>query len=305
MSRIGDALKRSGSPDATGDIPEMPAADLLTADPVPEPVQADTAAEIAVSEAASPTFNGAPVKATSRLVVNPGLPSIAVEQYRRLAATLHHVQEDRGIKRVLISSAVADEGKTLTSANLALTLSQSYGRNVLLIDADLRRPRIHSLFGVPNDSGLSDGLDNGDPQKLTLVQVSPCLWILPAGRATPDPMAGLTSSRMAAILSEAGERFDWVVIDSPPVGLLSDAKLLAAMTDAALLVIGAGSTPFATIERAIEGLGRERVLGVVLNRVDERLASAGQYHYYHGYYGSNHNGNTGIFSRLGRLLGRT
>ncbi len=240
------------------------------------------------------------VRPESRLVLNPELPALAVEQYRRLAATLHHLQEDRGVKRVMISSAVAEEGKTLTSTNLALTLSHSYAKRVLLIDADLRRPRVHVGFNLPQGPGLSEALDRRASHQLPVSRVSEHLSILPAGRATPDPFAGLTSPRMAAILEDASDEFDWVIVDTPPVGLLSDARLLGNMVDVALLVIGAGSTPAIVVQRAIEGLGRDRVLGVVLNRVDESMAAGGEYYGYYGYYGEHPRNGHGFLKRLMR-----
>jgi capsular exopolysaccharide synthesis family protein len=310
MSRIGDALKRAGALDLTGEVIDLP----LAGDDVPDPGSTrepvtlprldgepppDPQARARVSHREPPTFATAGAL-DSHLIVNPELPPLAVEQYRRLAATLHHVQEDRGVRRVIVSSAVANEGKTLTSTNLALTLSHSYARRVLLIDADLRRPRVHVMFGLPNGIGVSEMLASVEPQKAPVVQLSPYLSVLPAGRATSDPMAALTSSRMAAILDEAVERFDWVIIDTPPVGMLSDARLVAAMADVALLVVGAGTTPCAAVQHSIEALGRERVLGVVLNRADEALAG-GSYYYYHGYYGDSKHKNRSVFSRL---LGR-
>jgi protein-tyrosine kinase len=316
MSRIGDALKRAGAPDIADGLLDMPLAspdvagslDQVLVTPGQAPDMRARTEELPtgnqpVADEAAPIFNGAPVRADSRLVVNPDLPAIAVEQYRRLAATLHHIQEDRGVKRVIVSSAIANEGKTLTSINLALTLSQSYAKRVLLIDADLRRPRVNVVFGLSHGPGLSDALDRREPHKLPVALVSPLLSILPAGKATADPMAGLTSSRMASILDDAAEQFDWVIIDTPPVGLLSDAKLLAAMADLALIVVGAGTTPCGAVQRAIDAIGRERVVGVVLNRADETLATGGEYHYYYGYYGnSDHRNGRGGF--LKRLLGR-
>lgn len=312
MSRIGDALKRAGSPAIADGLIDMPvepppAVEMeVTAPPIAHDLPLTPATEYLRSHHADVSA-GADASAASfgdsRLVLNPDLPGIAVEQYRRLAATLHHVQEDRGIKRVIISSAVANEGKTLTSTNLALTLSQSYAKRVLLIDADLRRPRVNFVFGLPNGPGLSEALDRRDPHKLPVTAVSPLLSILPAGRATPDPIAGLTSQRMAAILEDATHQFDWVIVDTPPVGLLSDARLVAAMVDVALIVVGAGSTPCGAIQRAIEAIGRDKVLGVVLNRADETLATGGDYHYYYGYYGRS-NGNTRPKGWVQRLLGR-
>src|SRR5437867_516564 len=220
-----------------------------------------------------------------KLVGTPGVPASCVEQYRKLAATLHHLQLERNARVLMISSAVPAEGKTLTAANLSLTLSESYGRRVLLIDADLRRPSLHQLFDLPNLTGLGDGLRSPTERLLPLVQVSRRLTILPAGRPDPDPMVGLTSSRMRRVLHEAAEVFDWVVVDTPPIGVLTDGRLLADMVDAALLVIRAGTSPFNLISRAVDALGRDRIAGVVLNGLNPRDQQAsGYYGYWYGYY---------------------
>jgi Mrp family chromosome partitioning ATPase len=107
--------------------------------------------------------------------------------------------------------------------------------------------------------------------------------VLPAGRATSDPMAGLTSERMARLIAEAREAFEWVIIDTPPVGLLSDAKLLAAMADGTVLVVKADSTPYDLVQRAIEAIGRDRILGIVLNRAETAAHTYG-YPSYSSYY---------------------
>jgi capsular exopolysaccharide synthesis family protein len=212
------------------------------------------------------------------------LPTTVVEQYRRLAASLHHAQADRGIKTVMICSALGGEGKSLTATNLALTLSESYRRRVLLVDADLRRPSLSRVFGLPETSGLSDGLYTEDGSRLPVTQLSAYLTLLPAGRPTSDPMASLTSNRMKHIVAEAREAFDWVLLDTPPIALLTDASLLGAMVDSAVLVVRAGRTPLAAVKKAIDTVGRRRVMGVVLNRVE----STGASHDYLGYYGSHY-----------------
>jgi protein-tyrosine kinase len=221
-----------------------------------------------------------------RLVTNGGIPSVTVEQYRRLAATLHHAQSTTGIKVVMIASALAGEGKTLTAANLALTLSESYERRVLLIDADLRRPMLHEVFHAPNSFGLNEGLKAETAKKLTVLELSSRLSLLPAGKPDPDPMSVLTSSRMRQVIEEAAAKFEWVLIDTPPVGLLPDAHLLAAMVNVVVLVVQAGRTPVALVQRAVESLARERVIGVVLNLVDDSAISpGGKYeHYYESSY---------------------
>jgi len=228
-------------------------------------------------------FQGFSANTVGKLIVTPAMPSSAVEQYRRLAASLHHAQFERGVKVVMVTSAAPNEGKTLTTTNLALTLSESYHRNVLLIDGDLRRPSIHQVFQIPNVLGLNDGLKSETDQKLSLIQISEYLTVLPAGRPDPDPMSGLTSDRMRRLVREAAARFEWVLIDTPPVGFLSDANLLAAMVDGALFVVRAGKSPFRLIQRALDAVGRNRIIGVVLNAVKQSDDVVG-YGYY-GYYG--------------------
>jgi protein-tyrosine kinase len=217
-----------------------------------------------------------------KVVVDENMNPASREQYRRLAAALHHAQTASGIKVVMIASAVAEEGKTLTAANLALTLSESYRKNVLLIDADLRRPSVHTVFKVRGAPGLNEGLTAVDDPKLPLHDVSPRLTVLPAGMPNADPMAGLTSRRMQSLIDEARESFSWVIIDTPPVGLLTDANLLAAMVDGAVLVVKAGHTPYDIVKRAVDTIGPSKVLGVVLNRAD---SGHGRYSYqYSDYY---------------------
>jgi capsular exopolysaccharide synthesis family protein len=212
---------------------------------------------------------------------------VSREQYRRLAATLHDAQNNTGLRVVMVASAVAGEGKTLTASNLALTLSESYQKNVLLIDADLRKPTLHQVFTINSATGLTDGLEAANRAKLTVHQVSQRLAVLPAGRPTSDPMASLISDRMRQLIEEAKETFDWVILDTPPIVLLPDANLLAAMADAAILVIKAHSTPHELVKRATDAIGARRIIGTVLNQaVSGSAAGYGYGGYYHAYYGA-------------------
>jgi capsular exopolysaccharide synthesis family protein len=260
----------------------------------PEPLPMDGPREL-VKQRATTLFEHMDIRLAQKVVVDQNMMAASREQYRRLAAALHHAQLASGLKVVMISSAVAGEGKTLTASNLALTLSESYQRTVLLIDGDLRRPSLDTVFQLDGSSGLSEGLIAFEERKMPLHAVSPTLSVLPAGRATSDPMAGLTSERMARLIAEAREAFEWVIIDTPPVGLLSDAKLLAAMADGTVLVVKADSTPYDLVQRAIHALGREKVLGAVLNRATEG-ARRSDYGYYNYYYG-NSNGSSNLSVR--------
>jgi capsular exopolysaccharide synthesis family protein len=207
--------------------------------------------------------------------------ALSLEQYRRLAAALHDTQAQQGLKTVMVTSALPEEGKTLTVTNLALTLSASYERRVLVIDADLRAPAVHSAFGIANGSGLSEALRD-ERLPLPVVEISPRLCVMTAGRPGDAALAGLTSDRMKALLAECSARFDWVLLDTPPVGVLPDAQLLSRLTGAVIFVIAAGSTPSAAVDRAIAELGPECVLGTVLNRVPERLIPGAGYYQHYG-----------------------
>nr|MDQ3524548.1 CpsD/CapB family tyrosine-protein kinase [Chloroflexota bacterium] len=219
-----------------------------------------------------------------KVVIDSSMDVVSREQYRRLAAALHHAQVANGVKVVMIASAVPGEGKTLTAANLALTLSESYKRSVLLVDADLRRPTLHTVFRIDNSTGLADGLIAASERRLPVRQVSKGLSVLPAGRPSSDPIAGLTSDRMRRLLEEARNGFDWILIDTPPVALLPDANLLASMVDGAVLVVKAGSTPYDLVKRAVDAVGRERILGTVLNHARVQSHDHG-YAYSADYYG--------------------
>lgn len=217
-----------------------------------------------------------------KVVVDAETSNASVEEYRRLASGLHLAQAENGLRALMVSSAMPRDGKTLTSTNLALTLSESYKRRVLLIDADLRRPSLHEVFRVSNTVGLADCLRTDGLSAPPMIQVSGHLTVLPAGPADYSPMAGLTSETMRTIITQAREQFDWVIVDTPPVGLISDASLMASLVDGVLLVIGAGSTPYAAVKRAVSEFGADRILGVVLNRVGDDTFSNSYYTEYYG-----------------------
>ena len=246
----------------------------------PEPSQP---ARIQVRPSASGLSQNTPLSQnqSAKLVVGADNNGIFLEQYRRLAATLHEAQLEKGLKTVMVTSALPREGKTLTVINLALTLSESYARRVLLIDADLRRPSVHEVLGIPNNKGLSELLRSERPE-LSTISVSPRLAVLPAGSTSENPLAGLASARMRAFVDDVATKFDWVLLDAPPVGLLPDAQLIGRMAQAAVLVIRAGVTPYPVVDRAITELGRDCIIGTVLNGVEESsLPTTDYYGHYH------------------------
>ena len=201
-----------------------------------------------------------------KIVTHASVPPSSREQYHTLAAMLHNAQARDGVKTILITSAVAGEGKTLTAANLALTFSEAWQRRVLLIDADLRRPSLHRLFRLQELAGLRGEMTLPLLRPGSHVrQVTPRLGILTTGRPSATPMAELTSDRMRYVVDEARQAYDWIILDTPPLTLLADASLLVSMVDRALLVVKAQSTSLDQARRALQAIGKAKTLGVVLN----------------------------------------
>src|SRR5947207_6330604 len=179
---------------------------------------------------------------SDKLVAMESVTAVVREQYNKLAAAVHQSQLERTLTVVMVTSAAPNEGKTLTASNLALTLSESYQRRVLLIDADLRHPSVHRVFGCSNTRGLSDSLlGQGAPP---LIPVTPRLSLLTAGSRGGDPMKTLTSDRTRMLIDDARAEFDWILVDTPPIGLLPDAALLASIADGTLFVVRAGKTAY-------------------------------------------------------------
>ena len=304
MSRVNDALTRatgerpsqSGgesvavAPDFGGLLHAEEAAQLWPTErhgtsPAAEPqrVVSETSQPIQPPAAEPPVqppagFGKVERSTSGKLVLNAELEPSSVEQYRRLAARLHLDQAQHGTKLVMVTSAIVGEGKTLTATNLALTLSESYRKRVLLVDGDLRRPGIHDMFAIPNFTGLSDAIRSTDERKVSVIHLTEHLSVLTAGRPDSDPMGVLASEKMQRVLGDAAAAFDWVIIDTPPVALLSDAHLLASLVDTVILVVRAGVTPLEAIRTATVAVGRDRILGVVLNSAD--LPRGNPYHYY-------------------------
>jgi capsular exopolysaccharide synthesis family protein len=291
MSRIDEALSRARTPGPLTP-PTPPSADgtatfaAEAGNSTKSPDAADESAD-ALSGVIEVEGDLTRLPNAERLTVGAH-DETSVEQYRRLAARLLLAQAESGTRLVMVTSALPGEGKTLTSANLALTLSESYKRPVLLIDGDLRRPWVHELFQVPNVSGLNDGLRLESNRRIPLLSYTDNLTLLTAGRPDSDPMSVLSGERMKRVLAEAAKRFDFVIIDTPPVALLPDAHLLSSLVDAVLLVVDAGASPLPALKKAVDAVGRARVLGVVLNRANNGISHGYNYYGAYQHYGLPH-----------------
>jgi len=206
------------------------------------------------------------------------------EAYRSLRTNLQFSNVDESLQSLLVTSATPGEGKTTTASNIAVVLAQS-GRSVILVDADIRKPQQHKIFGQSKIPGLTDALVAADaPLDFFLRETTVSnLRILAAGKDAPNPAELLGSQRMNTLVAQLREIADVVVFDAPPLLAVTDAQVLAKQTQGVLLVINTEKTPRAMVARAVESLERTnvRLFGAVLNRL---ARSARSYYYYYDSY---------------------
>jgi non-specific protein-tyrosine kinase len=195
--------------------------------------------------------------------------SPVAEAFRQLRTSIQFASPDRPIRSLLLTSTGPEEGKTTTLANLAVAFAQA-GSRVIMVDADLRRPGLHKLFGLKNQVGLTT-LVVGDPeQEVPLFETGvENLWLLPSGPLPPNPAELLASRRMAEVMERLAKAADYVLYDSPPVLAVTDAAILASRVDGVLLVLQAGRTRREFARRAKAALEKvnARILGTVLTGV--------------------------------------
>jgi len=192
------------------------------------------------------------------------------EAYRTLRTNLEFSSLDHPLKSMVVTSAGPEEGKSTTLANLAVATAQA-GRKVILVDCDLRRPRLHELFGVNNESGLTTMVVDETAMKQPPLQETgvPGLQLLPSGPHPPNPVELLASRRMAEVIDLLTGQADTVLFDAPPVITVTDAAVLASRVDGVLLVISAGATKRDYVRQAKALLEKvnARVVGTVLTNV--------------------------------------
>jgi len=207
------------------------------------------------------------------------------ESFRRLKAMIRGVTEAERVRSVTLTSSGKGEGKSTVALNLAITMCQDFDTRVAIVDADLRRPRIHRLLGFTPRRGLSDILSGEAlPEDVLITNSVPRLTILPGGRSSKTPAEMLASPRMRQLVEELKTRFDFIIFDTPPVLTVADAIVLGPMTDGVILVIQAGKVRKRPVERAVELLHNSKLLGFVLNRGDLVLSHYGYRYYDRGYY---------------------
>lgn len=215
------------------------------------------------------------------------------EQFRTLRSRLYQLRGDQPLRTLLVTSSIPEEGKTFVTHNLAQAIVRQPDRCALIIDADMRRPRLHLTLGAPLAPGLTDYL-RGEADEPAIIQHGQegNLCLIAGGKEVTNPSELLSNGRLKTLLDRVAPVFDWVILDSPPCLPVADASVLADMCDGVLLVVRAGSTPSEVAQRACQELQGRRIVGVVLNALEESHGY-GTY-YYHGYtYGYGHSGSNG------------
>jgi len=216
----------------------------------------------------------------SMLFMNGDDSARGTEEFRTLRSRLYHMREKMTLKTLLVTSALPREGKSFTSANLAQVMVRQHGRRVLLIDADLRGPRLHLMLGTAPGPGLSDYLQ-GKNDEFSIIQRGPMenLFFMPSGTGIEDPAELVGNGRLKILLQRVEPLFDWIIVDSPPAIPVSDASVLAKACDGVLMVVRSNSTPSDAARRARQEFPDDAMVGVVLNGTSQDSAPYQQYYY--------------------------
>lgn len=295
MSRIHEALKKAEQERAAGQ-PTAPPAVAAEPDVVPSPELArPRASDASLMSSLMPNFAGSLGVDTllarcpqmewkpdfgTMLFMNGDDSKRGTEEFRTLRSRLYHLREKMSLKKLLITSALPKEGKSFTSSNLAQVLVRQHGRRVLLIDADLRGPRLHLMLGTTAGPGLSDYLQ-GKNDEFSIMQRGPMenLFFIPSGTGIEDPAELVGNGKLKIFLQRVEPLFDWIIVDSPPAIPVSDASVLAKACDGVLMVVRSNSTPCDAARKAREEFPDQSLIGVVLNGTSDDAASYARYYY--------------------------
>jgi len=285
MSHIFDALQRSGFERTGVEYPDIisVATEVLEGPPEQTPenqVATELPAEFKPPAflmpevpAEKPTTDALPafpslhvhVPPNTRLIYFTEPNSLAAEKFRFLGVRLRQLRQNRTLKKVLVTSTIPEEGKSLVSANLAGVLARRKER-VLLIDGDMRRPTLGQQFGLGRLSGLADWLQHGQPTASNIYHLGgPDFWLMPAGDPPANALELMQSGRLSQLMEQLAPVFDWIIIDSPPLLPLADTTVWQRFANGILLVVREGKTEKDTLQRGLELLKSSELLGVVLN----------------------------------------
>lgn len=267
MGKISDALDRYKKENAikTEQLPLERAATLKK-----EKIGKPSSTELIISE-----------KINSKLVTFFAPDTIDAENFKILRSQLLFGKESERPRLIMVTSAFPGEGKTFVSANLAVSIAQGIDEYVLLVDCDLRRPDLHNMFGFSNRIGLSEYLSGkNELSELFLRTKIEKLSLLPAGTPSRNASELIASNKMKSLLDEIKNRYDdrFIILDTAPSQVLAEANVLANYVDGIILVVLGHKTPRGEVNKSIEGLGKEKILGIVFNGFNQSYKAYGQYY---------------------------
>jgi capsular exopolysaccharide synthesis family protein len=296
MSRIHEALKKAEQERATmqGDAVQSGAAAPSPVTPAvlqePAPAGQSGGSAAAMPALAAPFGLETLLARCPRMEWSPDLSVMlfmngnesakGTEEYRTLRSRLYLLREKMPLRSLLVTSALPKEGKSFTACNLAQVFVRQHGRRVLLIDADLRGPRLHTMLGTRSSPGLSDYL-RGQSDEFGAMQQGPMenLFFMPSGSDLADPADVIGNGKLKILLQRVEPLFDWIVVDSPPAIPVSDASVLAKACDGVLMVVRSNSTPADVARKARMEFPEQSLVGVVLNGTSEGAVPYARYYY--------------------------
>jgi capsular exopolysaccharide synthesis family protein len=281
MGKVYDALRRAeeqrtqrvreaAAAPATPLVPEVPATTAEAAGGVPAPAAPARPARkpfwrrwfARSSGAVADTVGGL----NKRRIAMLQPESYVAEQFRTLRGRIDALAAQQPLRTIAVTSSVAGEGKTTAAINLALVSAMSVGRRVLLVDCDLRKPKVHQALGLRVDAGLGELLEGEATLEEAIIEVQGSgLEVLPVRSLPPNPSELLASSRMNELFEQIAQSYDRVILDVPAVLGIPDAKTITDLCDGMIFVVKANSTPAEEVTAALEVVDRRRVLGMVLN----------------------------------------
>jgi capsular exopolysaccharide synthesis family protein len=274
-------------------LPEAPAEAEVPANATPEEAKLRGAVQIKKAAESDKTRTVmAQPPATSRLVAWNDPNSLGAEKFRALSVRLDDMRRQHALTSLQVTSSVINEGKSFVAANLAVTLAKYSGSKTLLIEGDLHRPTLASMFGLKDLQGLSDWWtgQNQDLGRYMLHFTGTGLWFLPAGKATDRPSEILRSGQLAEAFTELAGQFDWIVVDSTPMLPVIDANLWSRLVDGTLLVLREGIAPLKALKKGLQSLDHPKLIGVVVNEASD----FDQIDYDGQYYGARKYGDKGL-----------
>jgi len=272
-----------GPPDATNSADRVASFGLLEMPALATTAEAPATAESSLTNEYSDVFGQfqslkVSLAPQSRLVCLTDSGSPAAEAFRLLGVRLRHLKRDRSLKKVLITSTIPQEGKSMVSANLACTLALKTQQRVLMLEGDLRRPSLSQMFGLGRNPGICEFLQGERSLRSSIYHLeSPNLWILPAGSAPSNALELLQSGRLSTMMDQLTLWFDWIIIDTPPVLPLADTSVWMRLADGILMATRLGTTQKRQLQRGLEAIESKKLIGALVN--SSKNAATSDYYY--------------------------